>query len=533
MTSAGVRLYGSPRGLYQFQAEGVAKCYYKPVALAVWDTGIGKSHLAMATTALLFEDDQIDLCLVIAERNKLERDEWPKDFATYTSMDWKLYHGVSPKKREQIRAALPQVLLSTYETIRADCAKTITTQKGKKAVKSLVPSVLTEAIAAQAKRVLIVYDEITKLGNRSSTTHKHHAKMIETLRKLGVEVRIIGLTATPVERSPENHYNLGRILIPHSMPTVADFETRYVKSVDQFGNPVKFKNLNADTQVEPAVTPFADLMRPIILRKRKTDEDVIDQFPQTVEEPPRYSLLSDNHYDFLDAVRETFETGDDYADRPLFTLMRQLTGHPASIIHSKGKMATQIVATVGEQALRSIGCAKLDDFVAYVEPLVKGQGAQVVVFTFFGQSVLPFVQEALEGKGITVAINHGGLGSTARTEAKERFRAGGADVFLTSDAGARGINLPEATYCVEYESAVTHANRVQRLNRIHRIDSKHPSVTFQTFVARYTVEEGIMDGVLRRNEWADLLLEDDDPGENWISAKDRKRVLAIARRRAA
>ncbi len=481
----------------------------------------------------MFEDGLIDLCLVVAERNKLERDEWPRDFATYTTLDWKLYHGVTPAKRAKIREAFPQVLLSTYETVRADCAKhvTVTAKSGKKR-KTWEAGPLTEAIIAKAKRVLIVYDEMTKLGNRTSTTHKHHEKMIEMLRKAGVEVRIIGLTATPVERSPENHYNLGRILIPNSMPTVADFEDWYVKSKDIFGNYATFKNLNAADLVEPIV-PFADLMRPIILRKRKTDADVIDQFPQTVEEPPQFVTLSDNHYDFLDTVRSTFETGDEVQDRPLFVLMRQLTGHPASIIHSKGQMAQQIVGAVGEASLRAIGCAKLDAFVSYVEPLVKGQGAQVVVFTFFGQSVLPFVQEALEARGITVAVNHGGLGSTARTEAKARFRGGGADVFLTSDAGARGINLPEATYCVEYESAVTHANRVQRLNRIHRIDSKHPSVTFQTFVAADTVEEGIMQGVLRRNDWSDKLLDDDDPGENFISAKDRKRVLAMARKRAA
>ena len=128
------RLYSSPIGLYDFQAEGVATCYLKPVILPVWDTGIGKSHLAMATAALLFEDEKIDLCLVVAERNKLERDEWPKDFDTYTSLYWRLYHGITPKKRAEMRVALPQVLLSTYETIRGDCAKTITVTKGRKPV---------------------------------------------------------------------------------------------------------------------------------------------------------------------------------------------------------------------------------------------------------------------------------------------------------------------------------------------------------------------------------------------------------------
>ena len=64
-------LYRSPIGLYQFQAEGVAYCYERNSNLLVWDCGIGKTHAAMATAALLFEDKLIDLCLVVCEKNKL------------------------------------------------------------------------------------------------------------------------------------------------------------------------------------------------------------------------------------------------------------------------------------------------------------------------------------------------------------------------------------------------------------------------------------------------------------------------------
>lgn len=523
------RLYESPRGLYNFQAQGVARCYLRPSNLAVWDTGIGKSHLAMGTAALLFEDDLIDLLIIVAERNKLDKDEWPKDLTTYTRIDWKKYHGAN---REKWRSGFPPALLSTYETIGLDAAHQVKVKRGRRTVTTWLHGPLTEALLAGRKRVLIVYDEMTKLGNRSNL-HKAHAHLLAALRKAGVEVRVMGLTATPVERSPESHYNLGRLLIPERMPSVAHFDEWYVKSRDQFGNAATFKNLRRDEMLMPGITPLTELMAPVILRKRKTDPDVIDQFPQTVEEPPLYVTLSDRHYDFLDGVREAFETGDEHKDRPLFTLMRQLAGHPASIIHSQGRMAQQIVSVVGEASLRAIGSRKLDRLVEKLTPLVHGQGAQVVVFTFFGRSVLPFIQEALEAAGIRVAINHSGLGDKFRADEKARFKTGGADVFLTSDAGARGINLPEASYCFEFESAVTHSNRTQRLNRIHRIDSRHPSVTFGTLVAAHTVEDGIMAGVLRRNEWSDQLLEDDDSGENFISAKDRKRVLAIARKRAA
>jgi superfamily II DNA/RNA helicase len=165
-------------------------------------------------------------------------------------------------------------------------------------------------------------------------------------------------------------------------------------------------------------------------------------------------------------------------------------------------------------------------------PIVRGQGAQVVVFSFF-TSVIPFVQQALEEARLTVAPYHGGMADKVREENKARWKQGHFEILLSSDAGARGINLPEAMYVFEYEMALTRANQIQRLNRIHRIDSKHPSVTFQSLVAYDTVEEGIAQGVMRRNDWMDKLLEDEDAGENFITAKQRKQLLKIGRSRAA
>lgn len=525
-------LYHSPWGLLGFQADHVARTVFSPASMAVWDTGLGKTHLAMATAAIMFEDGLIDLCLLVAEKNKLQPDEWPKDMATYTDLTYALYHG-DVRKRAKIRDAMPQVLLSTYETIRNDAAHTVTVPAKKgKPTSSLQPHVLTERLL-QCRSVFIVYDEMTKLGNRKSGLHKAHELMVSTLRKAGVEVRLLGLTATPIERSPDNHYDLGRILQPHRMPTVAKYQENYVAAKDFFGNNIKFKNLSPG-DCAPGVTPFSEIMRPVVLRKRKTDPDVIDQFPKVHEEPPVFVHLDPRHLDFYSAIEEMSDGFDEWGQRQFWTLLRQIAGHPLSITRSKGKIAQQIVEAVGEEGLRSLGSAKIERLVQDLIPIVKGQGAQVVVFTFFANSVLPLLQEAMEAlkDPITVAVNAPFLSDKERAENKAAFRAGEREVFLTSDAGAKGINLPEATYCFEYESAVTHANRTQRFNRIHRIDSKAQLVTFRTYVAYDTVEEAIFTGALRRNEWSETLLDDEDTGEDFISVEDRKRMLRMARDRA-
>lgn len=514
-------LYHSPRGLYDFQAEGVATCYLRPDNLAVWDTGLGKTHLAMATAALLFEDDLIDLCLIICERNKLK--EWQEDFERFTQLEAVTYHG-APAKRERLRGSFPDVVISTYETSRNDAISLVEVE-GRKS-KKMVPGPLLEGLTGQ--RVLVVYDEITKLGNRGSQNHKSHDFMIQHLRGNGA-CRVMGLTATPIERSPENIYNLGRIFMPKFM-TVAQFENWYVATKDFFGNYAKFKNLSPDTTA-PGVTPFSEFFKPIILRKRKTDADVVDQFPKTVSEVT-YVELSKAHRDFYNTVDEILSEADDVS---AFQVLRQIAGHPLSLLQSEGKWAKAIVDTVGEDGLAKIGSAKLDRLVEYLIPIVHGQGAQVVVFSFFGPSILPLIREALEAvkpTPITVAMNHGKMGDRQRADDMAAFKAGERDVFLTSDAGARGINLPQALYVVEFEMAITHALQTQRLNRIHRIDSEHPSVTFQSFIALDTIEEAISRLVIQRHEWQDEIVDNDDP-EGHITASMRRDILKRARAKVA
>lgn len=514
-------IFQSPIGLFEFQAQGVAECYFRKDNFVTWDTGLGKSVLTMATAALLFEDDLIDHAVIICEQNKL--DEWMEDFNEFTTLDPVLYYKT---KRHKMRENPAKVFISTYETVKADAAVAVSVP-GRKS-KKLEPGPFTEMLAG--KRVFIAYDEMTKIGSsRTSGNHKAHDLMVQRLRETG-DCRVMGLTATPIERSPENIYNLGRILIPSQIGTVAQFEKAYVKEKDFFGNAIRFKNLTAD-ECAPGVTPFNEIFRPIMSRKRKTDADVRDQFPKSVEEVT-YVDLGAKHLDFYNAVRDLFYDETEETERLIFALSRQIAGLPVSLVHSKGKMARAIVDQIGEESLRALGSAKLDRLSEYLDLIVNIQGAQAVVFTFYGPSMIPYIKEALEANGVSVAPNHASMSDRDRAESMRAFKAGEKAVYLTSDAGARGINLPQASYAIEYDCALTHAMRTQRLNRISRINSEHESITFQTFIARDTVEEGIARLMLKRNEWSDKILdEDDDAEDTMVTAKMRKRIMAEAKRK--
>jgi SNF2 family DNA or RNA helicase len=168
--------------------------------------------------------------------------------------------------------------------------------------------------------------------------------------------------------------------------------------------------------------------------------------------------------------------------------------------------------------------------VEWLRTVVDEQGEQAVVFTYFASTVLPLLTAAAEGTGWSYSVNHGGLSLPARSAAQRAFRSGETQIFFTSDAGAKGINLPEAAYLLHYERPPLHSLLVQRADRIHRIDSTKESVWMDSIVARDTIEEGLYNLNLRRNDWSDKLLGDDEAAEmEFISAADRRDLLRIGK----
>jgi len=110
------RLFYSPIGLYEFQAEAVAHAYLRRNIIGVIDRGLGKTVIMMALAAQLFEDDQIDIVINVAQANKLEKDEFPKDWADFTSLRTHRYLGTG--RTQRLAKALEAVVGITRHTGR-------------------------------------------------------------------------------------------------------------------------------------------------------------------------------------------------------------------------------------------------------------------------------------------------------------------------------------------------------------------------------------------------------------------------------
>jgi SNF2 family DNA or RNA helicase len=496
-------LYFSPRGLYPFQTEHIAKAYLgfqdgsQPEWMFSWDTGLGKSHAAMQLSALAFEDGLADLVILVCERNKLK--EWRADFEKFTRMESRIHHGAS-RKNKLAKLGLPNVLITTYETGKADLVA-IDKSGRRKVFKN---GSLLEQILASGQRPLVFFDEADKLSNRSSATYGAYEHFLKALRKHFKNLGVFMMTATSIRKDLENAFNQLRLLRPQAMPLIKEFDGYFVRGRDIYG-----KARYWDHRTEE----FAAICQPLMLSKRKTDPDVMDQFPKMTEEALWVEMEGDQKR-LYDLVADLDGVGGQ------LQALRQICAHPLSIVHSaregSSKLAKTLVDEFGPEYFSKAPSAKTEALVRYLEPVVLNQGDKAVVFTFFGPSVIPHLHFALRNEGI----------KCYRLEELDEFKAhqGGA-VLLTSDAGARGVNIPEASYLVEYDMAVTYGLRTQRLNRISRIGSGGPTATVRSMLTRESVEIGLAFSMLRGNAQSDELLGPGEDGSEFLTAAMRRQIL--------
>lgn len=494
-----------------FQVDHMARAFLMEQAMLVWDTGLGKSVAGMGVTALAIEDREADYVIVVCEPNKLT--EWRDDFAKFTRLeDVAIYHGASRKKRLE---KLPVVLITTYETLKADAVVFETNLR-------LRPGPLF--LAYKGKKLLVIYDEISKLANRSSRNYKAHRWFIVNAAKhSGCSVRTLGLTATPMgSNSYEGFFNEMRVLAPHRMPVVDEFDKHCVLYRDEHFNP----RYNPE-----GIDWLKGVCDPLVLRKRKTDEDVRSQFPAFMEKFVRCQMHADQHGLYKRLEDLAWDEHGDYVRVPgLAGLLRLLAGDPLAVIeaarHGESEL-TKMVAEELEDELRVCSSAKAE-MLAYHLGMIEQQGHKAVVFTFYGQTVLPVLASRLTQR---TYICHGELTPRQKDLAIRSFRQyQGPAVLLASDTASRGVNIPEADYVIEYEAAFTHAVRTQRAGRGHRILQGNP-LTFMTLVLEKTIEQSrTLPRLLERNDQQDKMLGDID-AEGFVTGEDRRLMFAMARSR--
>jgi len=109
----------------------------------------------------------------------------------------------------------------------------------------------------------------------------------------------------------------------------------------------------------------------------------------------------------------------------------------------------------------------------------KDRKLKIIIFALYKKEAQS-VENFLTRKGWRVACIHGDLPQAKRTEALQAFRNGQKSLLVATDVAARGLDIPDVEYVINYTFPLTIEDYVHRIGRTGRAGKTGISHTFFT-----------------------------------------------------
>ncbi|MFJ9616119.1 SNF2-related protein [Streptomyces noursei] len=359
-----------------------------------------------------------------------------------------------------------EFVLTTYGTMRLDTAR-----------------------LAEVGWGLVVADEAQHVKNPFSATAR-------ALRALPATARV-ALTGTPVENNLSELWAILDWTTPGLLGPLARFRRRHAQAIE--GGPA------GSPEAAAAAERLARLVRPFLLRRRKSDPGIAPELPPKTETDRAVALTAEQVGLYEAVVREglgEIAGSAGLARRglvvKLLTALKQICNHPGHYLKEPpGGPDAGTARFAGRSGKAELLDELLDTLLA--------EGASVLVFTQYVQ-MARLLAEHLAARGVPAQLLHGGTPVARREELVRRFQDGAVPVFLLSlKAAGTGLNLTRASHVVHFDRWWNPAVEAQATDRAYRIGQTQP-VQVHRMVTEGTVEDRIAALLSRKQQLADAVL---------------------------
>ena len=337
---------------------------------------------------------------------------------------------------------------------------------------------------------LVVVDEAHRMKSRLSLNWRFVAGLSKKYMLL--------LTATPVQNSMDELFNLVSLLVPGQLHTYDRFLERYVASPDR--------------RVPARVPELRQRLRDVMVRNRRGIAFTLP--PRRVHGlPVRLGPAERRLYDDVsDFVRDAYWTASGRlpftAKLTLIVLQREIGSSTFAVAETLARMGRSPFFGLDERERLEALCqdaraiqsnVKADRLVAFLDSMDE----KVLVFTQYVRT-LAYLRRVLEGRGHRVAVYHGGLSPAAKETAVRSFRDDD-NIFLSTEAGGEGRNLQFARTVVNYDLPWNPLRIEQRIGRVHRLGQER-EVHVVNVWAEDTVEAYLMELLDRKIHMFELVV---------------------------
>lgn len=345
---------------------------------------------------------------------------------------------------------------------------------------------------------LVIVDEAHHLKNRNSVSWK----LVNELQKRF----ILLLTATPVQNSLNELYNLITVLKPGQLKSPKEFQREFVVR----GDPRLPKNRGR----------LRDLLSDVMVRHARSQ--ITLQLPPRRAHTVQLQLHEDERqlYDAVAALNRQMLSDSTITSAHRFglrSLLREASSSAAATAHTLHSLAG--VAGLGSyrteltrlarQAENVTGSAKADALRKLLEAQSKsgGKTGKVLIFTQF-RATLDLLAARFNEWGISFALYHGGLTTQQKDQAIKDFHEH-LPVLLSTEAAGEGRNLQFCRALVNFDLPWNPLRIEQRVGRIHRIGQTQPVEIFN-LAAQETIEQYVLDILDRKLNMFELVIGEMD-----------------------
>ncbi|WP_406707991.1 DEAD/DEAH box helicase [Streptomyces halobius] len=354
-------------------------------------------------------------------------------------------------------------------------------------------------VLAETAWSLLAADEAQHVKNPYAVTARE-------LRALPARARV-SLTGTPVENNLSELWALLDWTTPGLLGPLTAFRDRHARPIETGEDPDVAERLSR-------------LVRPFLLRRKKSDPGIAPELPAKTETDRVVSLTAEQTSLYEAVVRETMAKiaeSEGIARRglvlKLLTALKQICNHPAQYL----RQSTPLRGRSGKLDL-------LDELI----DTITAEGESVLVFTQYKQ-MAALLEKHLAERGIPTLFLHGGIPVARREEMVERFQRGEVPVFLLSlKAAGTGLNLTRATHVVHYDRWWNPAVEDQATDRAYRIGQDKP-VQVHKLIAEGTVEDKVAKLLESKRVLADAVVGSGEAALTELSDADLAELVTLGR----
>jgi SNF2 family DNA or RNA helicase len=455
----------------KYQLETIKFFKHRGSALGALPFAAGKTPISIAYIGELIHDGTIKKALVLGPKAVLWH--WSRQTEKFFGRGLRttiIGQGVGPKGRiknlnrderfEQWKREDIDIFIATYDIIRRDFMDESVDASNNKVTN---PTAAFTGHWDGTVPYIIVADEVTKIKS-------HRSERTRFLKHLPALYRV-GLSGRPLENNLEELYTIMDWVWPGCLGSFNQFKGEYLIT-DTWGTVKAYKNASG----------FRDKLKWIMIRYTSDEIDV--ELPPIThntydvilsdEEEKEYERIraeAMNEFDIMEAMKQdpnAEHRGHMTSLLAWLTLSRMYCDHPLLVKHSDSESAK----LVNVQCTKS---TKLEDLLLILDEL---EGEKVVIFSQF-RGMISIIEHAIQtrypGKKVYKLV--GGMKAQDIQKQIDDFSNDpNGGYFLSTDAGAYGVELHAAHNLINYDQHWNPAVMDQRWGRLRRPGQVNPIV---------------------------------------------------------